>query len=249
MGAGGKMAGGGLTEAVARPLGSARVSYAVAAVLVGIWVAVEALGGPDALESIYRTLGLSRRGFFSGFVWEPLTYAFFHGSWLHVAANAGLLVMFGGRVERILGWLAALRILFGGFVLGGLFHLLLAPDGGDAAVLVGASGGVMAWLLALTTLSPESRMWPLPLSGRNAGLGLLIGSGLLALCHPALGIPGFSWLGRMAVGAGLGSMAGIGHACHFGGGLAGWVAGRWILRPRLTKDDLARARRRRERGG
>ena len=238
--------GGDLTEALARPLRSARLSYAVAGAILGLWAAVEATGGPDAASGAYRMFGLSREGFFSGDLWELLTYALLHGSWLHVLTNALLLVMLGGRIERILGWRPALKILTGGVALGGVFHLLLAPDGAGSEILVGASGGVMAWLLALTTLSPESRMWPLPVSGRNVGLGLLIGSGLLALCHPALGIPGLSALGRWATNAGLASLVGVGHACHLGGGIAGWLAGRWILRPRLTKADLVRARARRE---
>ena len=238
---------GGLGGAVLRPLRSGRASYAVVGLVLGLWVAVEAAGGPDAVSGTYRIFGLSREGLFSGFVWEPLTYAFLHGSWVHVLANALLLLMFGGRVEQILGWWPALKILLGGIVLGGVLHLLLTPGGEQSGILVGASGGVMAWLLALTTLSPESRMWPLPVSGRNIGLGLLIGSGLLALCHPALGLPGFSALGRFAINAGMASLIGVGHACHFGGGLAGWIAARWILRPRLvTRSDLLRARARRE---
>jgi membrane associated rhomboid family serine protease len=38
----------------------------------------------------------------------------------------------------------------------------------------------------------------------------------------------------------------IGHACHFGGGLAGWIYGRWLLRPRVSLKQLERSRARRE---
>jgi membrane associated rhomboid family serine protease len=38
----------------------------------------------------------------------------------------------------------------------------------------------------------------------------------------------------------------IGHACHLGGGLAGWLMGLWILRPRITLEELQKERARRE---
>jgi hypothetical protein len=38
----------------------------------------------------------------------------------------------------------------------------------------------------------------------------------------------------------------MGHACHFGGGMAGWLFGRWLLRPRISLERLRRDRERRE---
>jgi membrane associated rhomboid family serine protease len=40
----------------------------------------------------------------------------------------------------------------------------------------------------------------------------------------------------------------MGHACHFGGALAGWLYGRWMLRQRVTLEKLRRDRARRGRG-
>jgi membrane associated rhomboid family serine protease len=45
---------------------------------------------------------------------------------------------------------------------------------------------------------------------------------------------------------GMGAVFAMGHACHFGGGLAGWLYGRWLLRPRVTLERLRRDRKRRE---
>ena len=70
--------------------------------------------------------------------------------------------------------------------------LVLAPGGEDAPLLVGLSGGCMGLLLLLTTLSPQSRMMPLPVSGKSLGLGILMAELVLALADPALGVPGFS---------------------------------------------------------
>jgi membrane associated rhomboid family serine protease len=39
----------------------------------------------------------------------------------------------------------------------------------------------------------------------------------------------------------------IGHACHFGGALTGWLLARAILRPRVSLAKLRAQRRRRER--
>lgn len=69
---------------------------------------------------------------------------------------------------------------------------------------------------------------------------------LLALIDPALGVPGISYLGKILTEAGLGIWFQMGHACHFGGGLVGWLVGRWILRPRITLERLRRDRVRAE---
>ena len=66
------------------------------------------------------------------------------------------------------------------------------------------------------------------------------------LLDPRLQIPGLSGLGRELVEHGFGSWFQLGHACHFGGGVAGWLLGRWLLRPRTTLKRLRRDRERRE---
>jgi membrane associated rhomboid family serine protease len=138
------------------------------------------------------------------------------------------------------------KAVVAGILGGGAAHLLLAPGGEGAPLLVGMSGACVALLLLLTTLSPQSRMMPLPVSGKSLGLGILGAEFILALIHPQGPVPFFSNWGRSFVDAGLGSWFQVGHACHFGGGVAGWVAGRWILRPRVTLDRLRRDRARLE---
>jgi membrane associated rhomboid family serine protease len=129
---------------------------------------------------------------------------------------------------------------------GGIGHLWLAPGGADAPLLVGLSGGCLGLLLLLVTLSPQSRMMPLPLSGRSLGLGVLSAELFLTLLNPSLGLPGLAGLGRSLVAHGMGGLFEMGHACHFGGGVAGWLFGRWLLRPRVSLTSLRRARERRE---
>lgn len=215
--------------------------------IVGVLLAIQALlvfaGGHREWPAVYETLGLSRNALFTGKFWQPATYALLHGNGLHVAINGLALWLLGSKIEYMLGRARLLRSLAFGILGGAAGHLAL--EAGDRT-LVGASGGIMALLLLLTTLSPESRMWPLPLSGRNLGAGLLMAALALALANPSAGMPGFERFGQWLERHGMGSWFDIGHACHFGGGVAGWIYGRWILRPRITKESLQRSRERQE---
>lgn len=201
---------------------------------------------PERLFAVYEYLGLRWETFKRGWMWQIWTYGFLHGGTLHLGVNVAGVVLLGSRVERILGSRGCLRLCFLGITGGGLAHLLGAPGGAGAPVLVGFSAAVMAMLLLITTLSPESRMWPLPVSGRALGLGLLTAEGILALIDPALGLPVFSQVGNWITNHGGASWFGIAHACHFGGGLVGWVYGRWVLRNRISLKNLRRDRERRE---
>jgi membrane associated rhomboid family serine protease len=190
-------------------------------------------------------LGLSREGVFSGRIWQVFSYGFLHGGWWHAGVNALFMLLIGSRIEYAAGRAAMTKAVIFGVIGGGIGHLVLAPGGGGA-LLVGLSGGCLGLLLLLTTLSPQSRMMPLPVSGKSLGLGILAAELILALIDPAAGLPGFSKLGEILAGHGLGGWFQIGHACHFGGGVAGWVLGRWLLRPRITLERLRRDRERQE---
>jgi membrane associated rhomboid family serine protease len=193
----------------------------------------------------HLAFGLNREVFW-GEPWRVGTYAFLHGNWLHVLLNAAAVVLFGAGVQHVVGLKGFLKVTLVG-ILGGAFgHLALSAGGPDASLLVGFSAACVGLLIFTTTLSPESRMWPIPVSGRSLGLGILVAEFLLALMDPRLGIPGMELLGRGLVEAGMGSWFLIGHACHFGGGLAGWLMARWLLRGRVTLDRLRRERARRE---
>lgn len=231
-----------------RQLGDAPVSWAAVAMILVIQTVVWLAGGPNRQPAWqwFEILGLSREGVFTGEIWQVFTYGLLHGGWLHAAGNSLLILLIGSRIEHIAGRAAMVKTLVVGILGGGMAHLMFSPSGDDAPLLVGMSGGCLALLLLLTTLSPQSRMMPLPVSGRSLGIGILMAELLLALVDPRLGVPGFSNLGKILVEQGLGSWFDFGHACHFGGGLAGWAYGRWLLRPRITLKRLRRERERRE---
>lgn len=222
-------------------LRSLRAVWIWLAVLLVIELAVEAAGGPNQVPWWYENLGLSREGVFGGRVWQFLSYGLLHGNMVHLAINCGLLVGIGAGIERMLGPRALSVALAVGVVAGGLFHILLG-----SGLLVGISGGCVSLLLLLTTLSPESRMFPLPVSAKSLGIGILVAEALMTAIQPSLGIPGLSALGETLEQSGVGSLFRIGHACHLGGAVGGWCVGRWVLRPRVTIDQLRRDRARRE---
>ncbi len=231
-----------------RQLATASVTWFWVVLILAIECVVMVAGGHNQQPawSWFTTLGLSREGVFSGKVWQLVSYGFLHGGWGHLGLNGVLLLIVGSRIEHMTGRGNLSKALLLGVLGGGIGHLWLAPGGADAPLLVGLSGGCLGLLLLLVTLSPQSRMMPLPLSGRSLGLGVLSAELFLTLLNPSLGLPGLAGLGRSLVAHGMGGLFEMGHACHFGGGVAGWLFGRWLLRPRVSLTSLRRARERRE---
>lgn len=211
-----------------------------AMVVPGLWLS----GGgwsEGANERWFRLFGLSREGIFAGRIWEIGSYAFLHGGWFHLGLNAVFLWAVGLRIQHSTSGNLLSLALMGGIAAGGVFHLLFQPG-----LLVGISGGCTALLLLLCQLSPDSRMIPLGISAKNIGRGVLTAEGLLTLLHPESGVAGFSSAGKWIVAQGFSSLFQLGHACHFGGGLAGWAIGRWLLRQRISLATLRAQRARRE---
>lgn len=231
-----------------RQLGKSPATWVCVLIILGVQSLVIAVGGEnrEPAYSWFITLGLSREGVFAGKIWQLVSYGLLHGAWWHLAINAFFLLLIGSRIEHMVGRPALVRAIAWGVLGGGLGHLLLAPGGVEAPLLVGLSGGCLGLLILLVTLSPQSRMMPLPVSGRSLGLGILAAELILALMNPAWGVPWLADLGSELEAIGMGQLFQIGHACHFGGGIAGWLFGRWLLRPRVSLASLRRDRERRE---
>ena len=76
-----------------------------------------------------------------------------------------------------------------------------------------------------------SRMWPIMVSGKNLGRGLMCSTVILYLFTPGLHLPGLSEAGMwLVVHADMELLFLISHVCHFGGGLAGVIFVRRLLR-------------------
>lgn len=91
-------------------------------------------------------------------------------------------------------------------------------------------------------------MMPLPVSGRSLGLGLIFASLLLSMLNLLLSTRQFAGISEVLTDYGLGGIFKMGHACHLGGAIAGWLYGRWLLRPRISLESLRSERMRREVG-
>ena len=227
-----------------RELSRARVAWMLVALLTAIHAAVEWLGGYQEVADWYVIAGLSRAGLMHGYAWQLLSYGFLHGSWFHLLCNIIFLLLMGSRIEFMLGGVTLLKVFLLGIIGGGLCHLLLGSSGEN--VLVGASAGCVALLLLTTTLSPQSRMAPLPLSAKNLGAGVLLGSLFLSLFQPGLHLPFFAEIGRTGSRIFGEDLFQVGHACHLGGALSGWLHGHWMLRRRIDLNGLRADRARRE---
>ncbi len=234
-----------------KQLRNAPFSWGWAGLILGIHGIIIALGGPhqQPAGAWFVALGLTRQGIWAGEIWRIFSYSLLHANGWHAVSNALFVLLVGSRVEHIAGRSVMMKAMIYGILGGGVGHLFLAPSGSAAPLLVGLSGGCVALLLLQTTLSPQSRMMPIPISGRSLGFGILAVELALALMDPALGVPVFSVMGRSLVEHGLGSCFKIGHACHFGGGVVGWLIGRWLLRSRVTLKNLRAVRKRREASG
>ena len=226
----------------AHSLGRARWTWLVLAVLLLVQTYVASRGGFAEWPEIFLRFGVSRDEFLLGHVWQLVTHFFIHGNWSHLLTNAVILLLLAARIEDILGRNMLFLCLLVGSIGGGLMHLLLVPAGG---LLVGASGACMALLLLYTTVSPQSRVFLLPVSAGNLGLGVLISSLLLSLLNPLLGLPYLARIGDVAQSFYPGLFL-IGHACHFGGAMAGFLLGRWIFRAPVSLERLHAERMRNE---
>lgn len=201
---------------------------------------------PDKLSQAQALLGLTRPYFLAGDFWQPLTYALIHGNWQHLLLNCAAIVLLGSKIEHIAGKRTFRCVALLAVLAGGLAFLAMTPGGMiNAETLVGSSSLCFAFLVLLTTLSPESRFLPFFLSGKSLGAGIILANLTLALLHPGLDTGPLARIGAKW-GETIPGLFQINHACHFGGSLAGWLAGRFLLRPRVTIQSLRKAREKRE---
>jgi membrane associated rhomboid family serine protease len=88
-----------------------------------------------------------------------LSYAFLHGSWLHLAGNMLFLWVFGDNVEDAMGHVKFLIFFILCGIAGGLAYAIMTPD--PAAPLVGASGATSGVVAAYLMLHPKVKVWVL----------------------------------------------------------------------------------------
>lgn len=119
------------------------------------------MGAPNLLGNIELNLGASTDlNMLLYKPWTIFTYMFVHGDLWHILMNMLLLFFFGRQVESFLGSKKVLSI----YVIGALVGLALQIaainifplfQGVPYGVIVGASGGVFALMVALATYAPH----------------------------------------------------------------------------------------------
>lgn len=92
------------------------------------------------------------------FLWQFITYAFLHGSFLHIFGNMYFLYMFGNNVNDRLGNVGYLGFYLAGAVFSAIGHILIAPFHGlgVATPVLGASGAIAAVTGAYLVLYPQT---------------------------------------------------------------------------------------------
>jgi membrane associated rhomboid family serine protease len=118
---------------------------------VGMFIAQLLLRNYDP-DFVRHYLALSDRGISEGYVWQFFSAMFLHGGPWHLLGNMLLLYLLGRDLESILGQRHFLYLYLSGAIGGELGHLLLMPSD---CMLLAASGGVAAILVAYATVLPE----------------------------------------------------------------------------------------------
>ena len=151
-------------------------------------------------------LALSDAGLSNAYAWQFFTAIFLHqGPW-HLLGNMLVLYLLGRDLESILGQRHFLSLYFTGAIAGELGHLFLMPS---SSVLFGASGGVVAVVVAYATVLPELELTslaffaiPIRLKAKHLAYGALV-LAILLLCFDRA--------------------RAVSHSAYLGGCLAGWL--------------------------
>ncbi len=152
-----------------------------------------------------------------------ITYAFLHGSWLHLGSNMLFLWVFGDNVEDAMGHFKFLIFYLACAAAGALVHGLVAPT--SQAPLIGASGAVSGVVAAYVMLHPKVRVWVLVLMR-------------FPLPLPAF-IPLLFWIGQQFVMLVIDADSNVSWGAHVGGIMAGGLLVLFLRRPGVPLFDRA----------
>lgn len=169
-------------------------------------------------EPMAESLSLSLSGLASFKIWTLFTYQFIHGHLLHVAGNMLILFFIGRLLLQMVSPRQFLEIYVAGAIFGGVSQLLFNLATREDGLIMGASGAVMAVLLALATLIPNQSLTFLlffifPIKMKMKQIVMIV------IIIDVLGLI----FGFFASRDGTGSRSVIAHFAHFGGMLTGWA--------------------------
>ena len=138
--------------------------------------------------------------------WQVVTYAFLHGSVMHLFFNMLGLWMFGAELERVWGTKRFIQFYTASLLAAAVIQLLVNMLLGSPHPTVGASGALFGLLLAFGMMFPNRIIMPLfPPIPMKAKTFVMVFGGLELL----LGVTG--------------TQSGVAHFAHLGGMLGGYL--------------------------
>jgi membrane associated rhomboid family serine protease len=190
----------------------------VALIVLCVLFFILSSGGDPRARHVYQMLSNNPDAVRRGELWRLFTYALLHDSRnaTHLIVNMLSLYSVGSFLEPLLGRKRLAVLYFGTAVAGGIASTLLTD-----AQSVGASGAV--WGLMGATMGL--------LQGRHQFFPALIARGLRQRLIVLL-----------AINVAISFLPGIDRWCHFGGGVAGYLLGRWFAHRPPTHASVEKAR-------
>lgn len=138
--------------------------------------------------------------------WQVVTYAFLHGSLMHLGFNMLGLWMFGAELERVWGSRRFAWFYLASVLAAATTELIVMAISGSEVPTIGASGGVFGLLMGFALLFPRRTIMlifpPIPMP---AWLFVTLYAGF----ELTLGLTGRD--------------TGVAHFAHLGGLLGGWL--------------------------
>ncbi|MCX8124002.1 MAG: rhomboid family intramembrane serine protease [Spirochaetes bacterium] len=174
---------------------------------------LQLFGNIFAQGVIENTFGIHHIGFAHQFkLWQPFTYMFLHGNFLHIFFNMFALWMFGSDLEDLFGSKNFMRFyLYSGVGAGlciALMNAYIFEHYEYNPITIGASGAIYALLLAY------GMIWP----NREVLLYFLFP---IKMKYLVLIFGAIEFFGTLASASGAGG--GISHIGHFGGLVTGFI--------------------------
>lgn len=155
---------------------------------------------------------LSKGAIGHGFLWTILSYAFLHGSILHILGNMLVVFFMGRELLPVLGAKRFLQLYLIAAAVGGLLWLTLVSLLGRGVPLMGASAAAFALLIVFACIYPNRKVtlllyFIIPITVKPKYIAYFaVGGSLFALFFFEL--PG---------------LTNTAHSAHLGGILTGWL--------------------------
>lgn len=134
-------------------------------------------------------------------IWQPLTYLFIHGSFMHLLFNVFALWMFGMPVEAQWGPKEFLKYYFLCGIGAGLLSVALAPS--SQFPIIGASGAIYGLLVAFAMLYPDAVIYLyffFPVKAAHMAILFGLIEFFASATHATPGVARFAHLAGMAIG-------------------------------------------------